>query len=857
MNRRIKDGIVIDHSVTMIEDQETGFPFSVRIVQFLTIFLGGWSVISILMECFQIPASVFRVCLAVLLTTAVLYPLYLFRPYDVVKQFFCILFYGLFFYSRFSRLKNGFYILENLVLDRLRDYYGYNALYYRANYSAANADTTLFVIMVLIPLVALLGVAVIRGRYISFAGFAISLPVCASFAFGMIPSETYLLIYVITMLYLYRSGKSKKSTVNKDQTDLLHRINSRAAIWLSLLGIGIFFLMKLIVTPKDYEGVTQIEEMKAEIQTAMYSFSIEDLTREITNFEFGKQSQSTGGLSGGSLGKIGQVKYTNTEHLKATVPLPSAQEGIYLKGYVGTYYTGDRWEGLSNEDKSSYQKLSKKLPNKKFQPVNQVNQLLDLIRQNTMVDNLSKDHFPKFSYSTGRMKLQYKAANKKFMYAPYFTDYESIDHKEYRQDLYAAPTIKNDSYVFDYLFNIKMNRDISLLYLSDMKEKFGDYSNYEKLYRDYVYRVYTKLPTAGLERIKQDFTLTTVKSGANTIPSKIDYVKKYLSDNTRYSLSPGKLPKGKDFVEYFLYENKSGYCAHYASAATLMLRSMGVPARYVEGYAVNASDIVNNVSSNHQTMIENYLDAVSVSENTKEVTISVRDYNAHAWVEVYIDNCGWLPVEFTPGSSVEFNNTVVMDIAAIGENIEPEKEDQPKPTKAPEKPTPTEKPEEIKPTTQPKKDTFQPIKNETKDKSGPSKLVLAVSITNIVIAVFLLASYIVIMRKRAIRRIRNRNKRAIILFAEMEKILAICDGLPKRGNRLEDSIDYVREHCSYIDKKRFTYCVDTVRKARFGRNIITYHELSNLEEFHNSLYQNVYNDLPWIKRLYLKLIMLV
>ena len=69
---------------------------------------------------------------------------------------------------------------------------------------------------------------------------------------------------------------------------------------------------------------------------------------------------------------------------------------------------------------------------------------------------------------------------------------------------------------------------------------------------------------------------------------RINYVKSYLERHTDYSLSPGKLPRGKDFIEYFLYENKRGYCAHYASAATMIFRAMGIPARYVEGYAVGS-----------------------------------------------------------------------------------------------------------------------------------------------------------------------------------------------------------------------------------------------------------------------------
>lgn len=88
-----------------------------------------------------------------------------------------------------------------------------------------------------------------------------------------------------------------------------------------------------------------------------------------------------------------------------------------------------------------------------------------------------------------------------------------------------------------------------------------------------------------------------------------------------YTYSPGALPEGKDFVEYFLTENRRGYCVHFASATTALLQAMDIPARYVIGYRaeVNATDV--------------WLDI------TKD--------NSHAWTEVYIRGIGWVPIEST------------------------------------------------------------------------------------------------------------------------------------------------------------------------------------------------------------------
>lgn len=106
-----------------------------------------------------------------------------------------------------------------------------------------------------------------------------------------------------------------------------------------------------------------------------------------------------------------------------------------------------------------------------------------------------------------------------------------------------------------------------------------------------------------------------------------NYVQSYLTTNYKYSLAP-KSSGSADNIEYFLSESKEGFCAHFASAGTLILRSMGVPARYVTGYSVPK---------------------VRFHETDEGYEGIVYDSNAHAWTEIYLDNYGWIPVEMTPG----------------------------------------------------------------------------------------------------------------------------------------------------------------------------------------------------------------
>ncbi|MBE6541460.1 MAG: transglutaminase domain-containing protein [Ruminococcaceae bacterium] len=128
----------------------------------------------------------------------------------------------------------------------------------------------------------------------------------------------------------------------------------------------------------------------------------------------------------------------------------------------------------------------------------------------------------------------------------------------------------------------------------------------------------------------------------------------YLRDNYKYTLDPNcpQTPlldeegnpvldeegnpvtvdyiEGDSNLEAFLFDIKEGYCVHFATSAVAILREMGFAARYAEGYI--ATDYS---SSRHK-------DAVAMYQS------SVRDYDAHAWVEVYYPAIGWMTYEATP-----------------------------------------------------------------------------------------------------------------------------------------------------------------------------------------------------------------
>ena len=138
----------------------------------------------------------------------------------------------------------------------------------------------------------------------------------------------------------------------------------------------------------------------------------------------------------------------------------------------------------------------------------------------------------------------------------------------------------------------------------------------------------------------------------------VPVVKTLLTETGTYSRDLDPLPAGTDPIDYFLNTSGEGYCVHFASAATLMLQAMGIPARYASGYVVFPNDF---------------------KKSGEGFTAVVTDARAHAWAEVYVDGFGWVPCEVTPGfvSGEAAANSLFSENDKENDKKEPTKTDTP------------------------------------------------------------------------------------------------------------------------------------------------------------------------------------
>ena len=112
------------------------------------------------------------------------------------------------------------------------------------------------------------------------------------------------------------------------------------------------------------------------------------------------------------------------------------------------------------------------------------------------------------------------------------------------------------------------------------------YYDIQQAYQREAQAVYTAVPENVVPRLVR-LCAANPQEDLEHITAFILYT---LQNMATYSTTPGVTPLNADPVEYFLFESGEGYCQHFASAAVLMYRLYGIPARYVTGYAVKPSD---------------------------------------------------------------------------------------------------------------------------------------------------------------------------------------------------------------------------------------------------------------------------
>jgi predicted CoA-binding protein len=310
----------------------------------------------------------------------------------------------------------------------------------------------------------------------------------------------------------------------------------------------------------------------------------------------------------------------------------------------------------------------------------------------------------------------------------------------------------------------------------------------------------------------------------------------YLRQNNTYTLTPAS-PENTDesVLEAFLFDTKEGYCTHFATAASALLRYYGYPVRFCEGY------IAKDLHPNYSEKVD-----------AKYMTM-VHDDCAHAWIEVYIDGYGWQQYETTPAYA-----EAMYDANYV---IEQDKAD---PTF-----TPTE-PAEQKPEKTHKELEDAPEETE-EEKIDLVRLFVTLGI--ILVAVVIVAVSLKLvweqMKKRAhkaaalrhepvaeamsdVRKFRSGEENralALELNDQIMEIFAIAGFEPEDGEDAAAFSERVSDVFAGLSETPIEGVVDAMMRAEFGSELDAA-DLSVIGDFLDRLVPSVYSGLPPAKKIW-------
>lgn len=317
---------------------------------------------------------------------------------------------------------------------------------------------------------------------------------------------------------------------------------------------------------------------------------------------------------------------------------------VYLRGSVCDYFDAITWSNTINT-----------IPHGQNTLMDQDRTLIQLLMNfnrhviglglydqysGDMIELMKSEDFTKY-FSNNEVSVTYKNLASDVMFLPlnaYGIAANDLGYHVNNGDVlfYDTKLEENFTYSFRY-FKPKVGNQLVEKTIINIE---GNSTIEENNLSDEERQAYLQLPESITDRTR-DLAYQLTKD-FNTTYEKSKSIEGYLKNNYQYNLDVPMPEAGVDFVDYFLFDNKQGYCSYYASAMVVLLRSEGMPARFVKGF---------RASKPKELIGEKPLDPENIDNNT----IYVREKDAHAWVEVYIDGFGWLAFEPTSGFNI-FNN---------------------------------------------------------------------------------------------------------------------------------------------------------------------------------------------------------
>ena len=744
------------------------------------------------------------------------------------------LFFAVIGFRFIGALQKGFVNVTNSFLKEFMNYTGTNLTllsYTDRDGSSIRFCTNLLLILLGVYLIAIISAFFYRRRR-SVVFLAGTIPfVVLPLVVGRVGHYSNFFTYLIVAITIVGTRH-----LRTDATD--RRMRQKLAIILMITCFvcgGIFYAF---IPPQRYDNnIDKLTQAKNSL-VALTSWEGEDVLTWLKAYFNGDA------ITYGKIGKKNEITYTGETMLKLSGDVNS-DHGLYLKGYVGDVYENNRWSSRQSDE--DFKKDWKSLDDNGVTLENWHTQL-----RNELGDQETSGEDD--VWKTGVLRVR----NIAFGYGNYLVPclptgaYKSLEN--------GRSTIEEPGidYAVEYYLKYPAILRSDVLkgnYRMASGVFWGNNEAERKLLIDFANKYYLQVPES-LNNVCEEFKqylkeqnnlLERYQAGTANSNDIIQAMRTYITKDTSYSLSPGKTPSDKDSVEYFLKENKKGYCTYYATAAAVLLRSVGIPTRYVEGMYVSKEEL---------------------KDCSPDKEIKIPDEDAHAWIEVFDEKYGFVTVEVTPGRGEEdMQNNDSTDETDKDNNSQTNEPSQENPSSEPEEqpqtvtPTPavTQEPEESM--------VFDDIEGneEASEDAGNAENSknsgIFTTILKIGILVILIVATIEVQRRirrhlfQKNMRTKKAKRRIRMVYLHLLPVW-MKYSIAYRGQSMGELTQELSSSME-LPEGDIAKFVELLFHARFGPDTITEEQLQEFDRIYQMIRRKAYDDAKWLRKLYYMYIMVL
>ena len=770
------------------------------------------------------------------------------NPLSLMLLLLSLLFLIFWAFSRVEELAQGMDILQELVRHRWNVYYRGAEEYHTVPHSP---ECVLLLYVFSVPVILFMAWAAFRMKQAYTALLPGLLVIGTGLFAGKTPGIRAMLLVCCGSLILFFYSEKRSLPYRRcfRRVEQSAGGREREKTFLGGYAAGGFALAALLVLALLAARQTGSVLLSTETEKKLLDFQHRQERRIVEKMnETLQQLQRMSGVGAGVLGNQAP-KYTGKTMLTITLP-EQPEEDIYLRGFVGVQYEDGCW----------YER-------RPFQ------------REFTEEDAeavLSQGYYYQQGWQGAsrrlEMTIQYAGANHStYALMPYDSLYSengktaqgAMAGRKLNADLNVKRKLGCRAYVAKcYLGATAGGEEYSRRVEGDtgeilLRDDILYYAEVNHLYQSFVQETYCQIPDGLLDFRMLLSSLWNTSEEQNffgeTVLSKVQM---YLAGTAQYSLDLESRPSGQDYVENFLFEQKKGFCEHFATAGTLLLRGLGVPARYVAGYRVGPEEFTENDDGTY--------------------TAEIPDSDAHAWAEVYHRERGWIPAEMTPAdhtqdagqkSFAELVNRQMEQSSAVPESAaEPESAGGSKRSErntaepeATENPTP-----EPTATSRSTKEEAEENRNRSEriNGSGAGAAVISQKLQEnwqvfgwILILLFLavLWQYQHLRRKRRICRVQGLQKRLLVKNRLLEEFLRQAGFRMGEGGEQERYIRFLGQ-IDGVELQMAERLYELLEKAAFSKGGISDEEFAWAEESLQQIGCLAWKQLPPFRKIYLSFI---